>query len=120
MSCPPTLQQCRSAADSYLRGEGLLFADADHLGNIVYLYALEWSSRFRALLGGMDVDPLEIPAIESQIWDCSGPVAEILDRDQDAMRVYFLLMDFLKSRAADGVRPFRYEATHDRELVVYG
>jgi hypothetical protein len=116
----PTLEKCFSAAESFARARRPRFTDAEYVGKLVYLFRLEWDRRFAKLLADRDASMEDMPSIEDQVWDCSVPIAEIVDPTQDPIDVYFCLMEFLKSDSARGVLPIHYESSADRDLIRYG
>lgn len=85
----------------------------------VYLFWLEWTVRFGGMRLHTELDVLNLPTLEEQVWDCSGPIAELLETDEDRPSVYFRLLDFLKSVQADPVRPFGFESSRDRDRLSY-
>jgi len=119
MALFPSVNQCREAADSFVQEQHLISTDADYIGKLIYIYRLEWERRFGSALDESNIDHEGVPSIEDQLWECSGPVAELMDPDADIIRIYFLLLQFIKSRSADEVRPFRYVANAGRESIVY-
>jgi hypothetical protein len=115
----PTLAACQTAAEAFSSSRERSGTTYPMLGGVAYLFWLEWSVRYGGSRLETESDILELPRLEEQVWDCSEPITEILDPDGDRVRVYFSLLDFLKSVAADSVRPFRFEFNRRKEVISY-